>query len=277
MHNSPPITLQRSSCTSFGSCKPFSLPGLKNVPVHAGIRSSLQAKLEAMELKVRRKVLEHKVSLLDTHALRTDLSFAEASTTSIRVSARSNNDLGSRELVKSLVVPPEVTEHGDEVRGSSAVILDGERLEYQHPGHPTTDVAQASRALPGFRMYEPENRESDVDAQKKPTGVVVGHTQTETGGRSAGRNGGTAVRGAGNAPVRGRAAGNALSGVTATEGRGTVFGGRGARTSTWQLDLRSQLSEGMLTYVPSKFERPAGVDNTAFVPQGQVRPRNGTG
>ncbi|EFJ42958.1 hypothetical protein VOLCADRAFT_119226 [Volvox carteri f. nagariensis] len=268
-----------------------------------------QAKLEALEMKVRRKMQEQKASVRDTHAL-SDFTAADMPSTAVRVSARANG-VGSLGLVKSLVVPPELTEHGEEVRGSSHFILDGERLEYQRPARIARSGSQVARPMPQYRMYEPGQRTSVSGNQKKkqqpqqqlqqqqqqkslggrgaaaaaatesagmtrPTGKAAAAAAAAAGGGAAAAAAGqrrsslTGPHLAGQGPAAASASASGGGGGSGGVSGGWV-GGAEARAHSLRSELKVQLSDGMLAYVPSKFERPKNVERTAFVPQGQVR------
>ncbi|GIL43271.1 hypothetical protein Vafri_1059 [Volvox africanus] len=230
------------------------LPGHTVILSYAPPDMVRQAKLEAMEMKVRQKMMQRKASLVDTHAL-SDFNATETPSIAVRVIACAD---GSRELVKSLVVPPELTENGEEVCGSSEFILDGERLEYQRPGRVAATGSQTVRPMPLYRTYDPGQKSiASGNQKKKPWGVVE---NAEMDSKKGSRHGGNAPRGGG-----GGASG--LQGGTST---GQSGGGRGWSTAAVRQELEAQLSDGMLTYVPSMFERPKGVESTAFVPQGQA-------
>ncbi|GLI68856.1 hypothetical protein VaNZ11_013400, partial [Volvox africanus] len=209
-----------------------------------------QAKLEAMEMKVRQKMMQRKASLVDTHAL-SDFNATETPSIAVRVIACAD---GSRELVKSLVVPPELTENGEEVCGSSEFILDGERLEYQRPGRVAATGSQTVRPMPLFRTYDPGQKSIASGNQKNKSRGVVENAEMDS--KKGSRHGGNVLGGA--------------SGLHGGASTGQSGGGRGWGTAAVRQELEAQLSDGMLTYVPSMFKRPKGVESTAFVPQGQA-------
>ncbi|GIL72711.1 hypothetical protein Vretimale_4418 [Volvox reticuliferus] len=243
--------------TAFEECYGQALAAeLSEVPGHTVVLSYAppdmvrQAKLEAMAIKVRQKMMQRKASLLDTHAL-SEFNPTEAPSIAVRVIACAD---GSRELVKSLVVPPEFTEHGEEVCGSSEFILDGERLEYQRPGRVAAAGSQTIRPMPLYRTYDPGQKTSSPgNPKKKAWGVVESADMARDKGSRNGGNGGGGAGGLyGGAPT------------------GHSGGGKGRDAAAVRQELEAQLSDGMLTYVPSLFERPKGVERTAFVPQGQA-------
>eukprot|EP00198_Chlamydomonas_reinhardtii_P014005 XP_001703342.1 predicted protein [Chlamydomonas reinhardtii] len=139
-----------------------------------------QAKLEAMEIKIRRKMLEQKAAQGDSHALRELTEGPVVDIAKLAELGCGGKHAGGRDQVKALVVPPELTEHGEE------------RL----------DAATSARK----------------------------------------KQGGSPMRG-----VPGR------------------------RKERRPVDpLKKQLRDGMLTYVPVKFEKPEGVGRAALVTQAQA-------
>ncbi|GFR41268.1 hypothetical protein Agub_g1943, partial [Astrephomene gubernaculifera] len=191
-----------------------------------------QAKFEALQLKVRQKMLQQRTGLDDPHALKSHLDPAAELARAAKAACLG---VGGCEQVQALVVPPTVTPHGEEVRGSSELILSGERREYQRPGPSRAATSNASGPVPRYRT-------SDLEIAKKPEGGAAG----EAGARgSSGRR------------------------SSRTGGGSSGYGMSWRKQPPARDPLAAQLSEGMLTYVQCKFERP-NVIGSAFVPQGQA-------
>lgn len=91
-----------------------------------------QAKLEALEERVKLRMAMAKADSGDHSAL-TALTGGKALDLSHLTQAKAGK--GSRDQVKALVVPPEVNPlNGEEVRGSSKLILGGQRRDYMRAG-----------------------------------------------------------------------------------------------------------------------------------------------
>lgn len=69
-----------------------------------------------MEIKIRRKMLEQKAAQGDSHALRELTEGPVVDIAKLAELGCGGKHAGGRDQVKALVVPPELTEHGEEVR-----------------------------------------------------------------------------------------------------------------------------------------------------------------
>lgn len=88
------------------------------------------AKREALDFKIRMKMADPAAAASHTAALR-QLSSQKTTLDLSFLTSPLAGQPGSQDQVKSLVMPPEVGEHGDEISGSSKVILSGKRMDYQ--------------------------------------------------------------------------------------------------------------------------------------------------
>ncbi len=159
--------------------------------------------------------------------------------------------LGGRDQVKVLVVPPQVTQHGEEVRGSSHLIIEGQKRNYQR---------------------------------------LLGQHAAAAGGGAAGSGGGAGGV-AGNHAGAGRKREGAEAGDAPGGGplpryrtsdvgmrpdvpkKKVPWGGGGApyrRPKPKPDPMKVALGTGMLAYVPARVQQPCGLRN-AFVTQAQVR------
>ncbi|KAG2499317.1 hypothetical protein HYH03_002895 [Edaphochlamys debaryana] len=202
-----------------------------------------QAKLEAMEIKIRRKMLEHKAAQGDPHALRELEGPGEIDIAALAELTGSGPKVkGGRDQVKALVVPPELTEHGDEVRGSSKIILGGQRRDFEHAAHAAGGAGRGARG----------------------------------GAAAAGAAGGGGGGGSGTMPsYRTSDLTERLDAAAARRKKpapgSARAGGPPRKAPKPKPDPRlAELREGMLTYVPAKEERPEGVGRGAFVTQAQA-------
>ncbi|KXZ56691.1 hypothetical protein GPECTOR_1g622 [Gonium pectorale] len=187
-----------------------------------------QAKLEALELRIRHKMLEDRSNIVDPYALRGPDPEPDSS---LQVAACALP--GGRDQIASLVVPADLGEHGERVEGSGKLVLDGERMQLQWPAVPAAGAGHHQLPAAAGGVPTPRYRTTDVTDK----------LNTVAGGLASAR-----------ASMRGR--------------RPAWVSGQGAGGVAQREPLSSQLSEGMLAFVAANVERPKGVGRNAFVPQG---------
>lgn len=166
--------------------------------------------------------------------------------------------LGGRDQVKALVVPPQVTQHGDEVRGSSHLVIEGQRRNYQrllgqHAAAAGGGAAGSGGGGGGGAVNQAGSKAFAAPAGAKRAGAEAGDVP---GGGPLPRYRTTDVGTRPDVPKK-----------------KVPWGGGGApyrRPKPKPDPMKVALGTGMLAYMPARVQQPCGLRN-AFVTQAQVR------